>query len=208
MNLSKIKATVIGLMISVLVLYPSTAFAGLPIRHNSDVGASSNAANWNLFGPSLLFPDGEVSTYQEVICTGGVASEQNDDANAGGCEGGSYLWVYQFTSTKTNVVFSLTGMKGFTFNENSTNPDEATVGVIQCDTSGSNTTGLCTTLTTSGPTSTFPAITFTHNATSVSFHIPSIPAYPAGTGTQGQGLTVFVVTQQSSAIPVAIPKPN
>jgi hypothetical protein len=194
------------------VLYPSTAFANaLPIRHGSDVGSNSNAVNWNLYGPTLLFPDGAVSTNQEVICPGqDVAAAAGDNANSGGCSSGTYLFVYQFTSTKTNVVFTVNDLHGFTFNENSGSPDSSSVGVIQCDTSGSNTTGLCTTLAASGAAASFPAITFTHASNNqwVSFHVPSVPAYPAGTGTQGKGLTVFVETHQSAPIPVAIPKVN
>lgn len=205
----QVKAIIASLMVLVLVLYPQTAFANaIPIRHGSDVGVTSNAVSWNLYGPSLLFPDGEISTYQEVICPQGVAAADDDNTNAGGCEGGQYIWVYQFTSTKTNIVFTVNDLVGFTFNEDTSDPDESTVGVIQCD--SNNTAGLCTTLAASGAASSFPAITFTHPKTnvSVSFHIPSVPAYPAGTGGQGQGLTVFIETQQSSPIPVAIPKPN
>ena len=210
MRSSEIKGILACLIVLVLALYPSTAFASaLPIRHGSDVGGNSNAVNWNLYGPTALFPDGQISTNQEVICPGqDVAAAAGDNTNSGGCSSGTYLWVYQFTSTKTNVVFAVSDLQGFTFNENSGSPDLSTVGVIQCDTSGSNTTGLCTTLAASGAAASFPAITFTHSGQLDSFHIPSVPAYPAGTGKQGKGLTVFVETHQSAPIPVAIPKVN
>jgi len=210
MKLSRMKIIVAGLMMLVLVLYPNTAFAiSVPIRHGSDVGQSSNAVSWNLYGPSLLFLDGEISTNQEVICPQqDVASASSDNANAGGCSSGNYLFIFQFTSAKTNIVFTLNHLKGFTFNDDPSSPDTSTVGVIECDANG-NTTGLCTTLG-SGPAASFPAITFTHptNNTTVSFHIPSVPAYPAGTGTEGQGLTVFIQTHLATPIPLAIPKPN
>jgi len=207
----QLKAIIASSMVLVLALCPGTAFAnGIPIRHGSDVGQSSNSVNWNLYGPSLLFPDGQVSTNQEVICPGqDVAAAANDNTNSGGCSSGNYLFIFQFTSANTNVVFTLNHLKGFTFNDDPSSPDTSTVGVIECDANG-NTTGLCTTLAASGPAASFPAITFTHptNNTSVSFHIPSVPAYPAGTGTEGQGLTVFIQTHLATPIPLAIPKPN
>jgi hypothetical protein len=82
----------------------------------------------------------------------------------------------------------------------------STVGVIRCDTG--NTVGLCTTLG-SGAAAQFPAVTFTHSTdnTVVNIHIPAaLPASPKGKGTQGQGLTGFVQTKQSPAIPLAFPK--
>jgi hypothetical protein len=210
MKSSELKGIIAGLMALTLLLSPSAAFASaIPIRHGSDVGSDSNNINWNLYGPSLVVPDGAVSTKQEVICPNqDVASASNDFTNSGGCSSGDYLFVFQFTSTKTNLVFTLTNLQGFTFDDDPTNPDSSTVGVIEC--ASGNTTGLCTTLAGSGAASSFPAITFTHPKTnvSVSFHIPSVPAYPAGTGTQGQGLTVFVATHLSTPIPLAIPKPN
>jgi hypothetical protein len=210
MKLSRMKVIVAGLMVSVLALYPGTAFANaIPIRHGSDVGVTSNNVDWNLLGPSLIVPDGAVSTKQEVICAeGDVASAFGDNTNSGGCSSGNYIFLYQFTSTKTNLVFSLTNLQGFTYNVNPSDPGASTVGVLQCD--SGNTTILCTTLAASGAASSFPAITFTHPKTNVSvaFHIPSVPAYPAGTGTQGQGLTVYVQTHLTTPVPLALPKPN
>jgi hypothetical protein len=85
MRSSEIKGILACLTVLVLVLYPSTAFANaLPIRHGSDVGSNSNAVNWNLYGPTLLFPDGAVSTNQEVICPGqDVAAAAGDNAKTG-----------------------------------------------------------------------------------------------------------------------------
>jgi hypothetical protein len=206
----QVKALVASLMVLVLVIYPQAAFANaIPIRHGSDVGVTSNNVDWNLYGPSLVVPDGAVTTKQEVICSeGDVASAFGDTTNSGGCSSGNYIFLFQFTSTKTNLVFTLTNLQGFTFDVNASNPSESTVGVIQCD--SENTTILCTTLAASGAASSFPAITFTAPKTnvSVSFHVPSVPAYPAGTGTQGQGLTVYVQTHLTTPVPLAIPKPN
>jgi hypothetical protein len=197
------------LMVFILALYPSVAFAiSIPIRHGSDVGSDSNAVNWNLYGPTLLFPDGAISSNQEVICPGqDVASASGDNTNAGGCTSGNYIFIYQIPTAKTPAVFTVKDLVGFTFDDNPASPDSSTVGVIEC--ASGNTTGLCTTLGT-GAAAQFPAITFTHpaNNTMVSFHIPTLPAYPKGTGTQGQGLTVFVATHQTTPVPVAIPKVN
>jgi hypothetical protein len=101
-------------------------------------------------------------------------------------------------------VISVKNLVGFNFMDTGTG-STSSVGVIECD--NNNTVALCTTLGT-GSASQFPAVTFTHTGnTVVNIHIPAdLPDYPAGTGTQGQGLTVFIQTQQSSAVPVALPK--
>jgi hypothetical protein len=89
-------------------------------------------------------------------------------------------------------------------------PDDGSVsgtpnyGVLTCD-SDANTLELC--INDTNPDD-VPDITFTEakNKTNVSFVIPSFPDFPAGTGNQGQGMTIFVVVEQAPGIPVLIPK--
>ncbi len=205
---TKIKVVFALLLVLTLALYPIPTFAGAPIRHGSDVGATGNADFWNLLGPTQIVPLSNFTKISyEYLCPGqNVAAANADETNAGGCTGGVYLLLIQVQSTRTaNFNITVQDLVGFTFVEDANDPSASTVGVMQCDTN--NTFGLCTTLG-SGSASQFPNLTFTHPKTnkSVSINIPPIPAYPAGTGHQGQGLTIFIQTTQSSAIPVAVPK--
>jgi hypothetical protein len=205
-----IKSVFASLLVLALALYPITTYANaLPIRHGSDVGVTSIADSFNLFGPTdALALTTATTVSQDVLCPGQqVAAANGDETNAGGCTGGVYLFLLQIRTTKTTpIVISVKNLVGFTFVDNPNNAAESTVGVIECD--SGNTATLCTTLG-SGSASQFPAVTFTHSIdnTVVNIHIPAdLPAYPKGTGTQGQGLTVFVQTTQSPALPLAFPK--
>jgi hypothetical protein len=205
-----IKNVFASLLVLALVLYPIATYANaLPIRHGSDVGATGNADFWNLFGPTdALALTIATTVSQEILCPGQLVAAANaDETNAGGCTGGEYLFLIQIRTTKTTpIVISVKNLVGFTFVDDPNDASNSTVGVIQCDTG--NTVALCTTLG-SGSASQFPAVTFTHSTdnTVVNVHIPAaLPAYPKGTKTQGQGLTVFVQTKQSPAVPIAFPK--
>jgi hypothetical protein len=205
---TKFNAVFALLLVLTLALYPIPTFAGAPIRHGSDVGATGNADFWNLFGPTQFLPNSNFTKISyEYLCPGQeVAAANADETNAGGCTGGVYLLLIQIQSTRTaNFVLAVQDLVGFTFVEDANDPSTSTVGVMQCDTN--NTVGLCTTLG-SGSASQFPNLTFTHpkTNTSVSITIPPIPAYPAGTGTQGKGLTIFIQTKQSPAVPIGVPK--
>jgi len=204
-----IKGVFASLLVLALALYPIATYANaLPIRHGSDIGTTTIADAWNLFGPTdTLALTTATTVSQEILCPGQqVASANGDETNAGGCTGGEYLFLFQIRTTKTTpIVVSVKNLVGFTFTDTGTG-STSTVGVIECD--SGNTVALCTTLG-SGAAAEFPAVTFTHSTdlTVVNIHIPAdLPAYPKGTGTQGQGLTVFVQTKQSPAIPLAFPK--
>jgi hypothetical protein len=205
-----IKSVFASLLVLALALYPIATYANaLPIRHGSDIGTTTIADAWNLFGPTTTSALTTATTVsQEILCPNQqVASANGDEKNAGGCTGGEYLFLFQIQTTKTTpIVVSVKNLVGFTFTDNSSSPSTSTVGVIECD--SGNTVALCTTLG-SGAAAEFPAVTFTHSTdnTVLNIHIPAdLPAYPKGKGTQGQGLTVFVQTKQSTAIPLAFPK--
>jgi hypothetical protein len=204
-----IKSVFASLLVLALVLYPIAAYANaLPIRHGSDIGSTTNADSWNLLGPTTSFALSTATTVsQEILCPNDqVASANGDETNAGGCTGGEYLFLIQIQTTKTTpIVVSVKCLVGFTLTEDP-DPSKSTVGVIECDTG--NTFALCTTLG-SGAAAEFPALTFTHSTdnTVLNIHIPAdLTAYPKGKGTQGQGLTVFVQTKHTPAIPLAFPK--
>jgi len=205
-----IKSVFASMLVLALALYPIATYANaLPIRHGSDIGSTTNADSWNLLGPTTTSALTTATTVsQEILCPGDqVASANSDETNAGGCTGGEYLFLIQIQTTKTTpIVVSVKDLVGFTFVDESTDAADSTVGVIECDTG--NTFALCTTLG-SGAAAEFPAVTFTHSTdnTVVNIHIPAdLPAYPKGKGTQGQGLTVFVQTKHTPAIPLAFPK--
>jgi hypothetical protein len=205
-----VKSVFASLLVLALALYPIATYANaLPIRHGSDVGSTNIADAWNLWGPTTTSALTTATTVsQEILCPGQqVAAANGDETNAGGCTGGEYLFLIQIKTTKTTpIVISVKNLVGFTFVDDPTTPSNSHVGVIECD--SGNTVALCTTLG-SGSADAFPAVTFTHSTdnTVVNIHIPAdLPAYPKGTGTQGQGLTVFVQTTQSPAIPLAFPK--
>src|ERR1700726_4856352 len=145
---TEIRTVFAVLLVLALTLYPISTFAAAaPIRHGSDIGDTSNADFWNLFGPTQFLPNTNFTKIShEYLCPGQqVAAANADETNAGGCTGGVYLLLLQIQSTKTtSFVLTVQDLVGFTFREDANNPSNSTVGVMQCDTG--NTVGLCTTL--------------------------------------------------------------
>ena len=193
-----------GLVLSLLVALP--ALAGIiPVRGTSRNGDDSIAPLWNLMGPTSLLTltkgTQKVMVKYQVVCpTQDVSSvvDPTNNQNAGTCEGGSYLYIFQLRSTATNVTVLLSGLMGFTPDANDPN-----YGVMLCD--PTNDLQMCTTATQDQ----LPAITFsTSGATNgtASFFIPSFPSFKAGKNHQGQGLTIFVLTTLGQPRPVTIPR--
>lgn len=186
-----------------LVALPASGVASIPVRGSSRNGVNSSAAFWNLMGPTqtLTMSKGttQVTYKQQAVCTNQqvtAAVDPTDNFDDGSCQDGAFLFIFQLKSTATNVTVQLSGMKGFT-----PNADTPTYGVMLCD-SSQNTLELCTT----GTEEQLPAITFSSTATTATFVIPSFPNFANGKGHQGQGLTLFVMTQQTPPHPVYWPK--
>ena len=161
-------------VICLLVTLP--ALASIPVRGSSRNGDNGSAAFWAALGPTQLLTlvqgTTKVMYKEQVVCPGqdfANASDPTDTQNAGACESGSYLFIYQLRSTSTNVSILLSGIMGFT--PDSTAPN---YGVMLCD-STTNTLTLCTTASQDQ----LPAITFTPNATNTTatFFIPSFPNF-------------------------------
>jgi hypothetical protein len=183
-------------------------FAVVPVRGSSRNGVDSIAQLWNLFGPTevrtLTKGTTTVNYKQQVVCPNqDVANvvKPADTLHSGTCEGGngnlpSYLFIFQLRSSATNVTVQLGNLVGFTPDAN-----DPTYGVMLCD--DANTLELCTTATQDQ----LPNMTITANAahTTATFVIPSFPKFPNGIRHQGQGLTIFVVTQQTQPNPIALP---
>jgi hypothetical protein len=98
------------------------------------------------------------------------------------------------------VFVAISKLVGFAADTTSANPN---VGVMLCDSNGSNTVEMCTNTTAAN----IPNITVTSSKTSITFTIPNtFPSYSAGTAEQGAGLTFFVITDQSaSPLPIQLP---
>jgi hypothetical protein len=201
MNFSR-KVLTLSLVAGIVLLASTAAFAKLPVRRSSQNGEDSNAAFWNLL--SVTQPLNLAANGKKVVLTRQVICVNQDVENAmaspnlaltGTCDSGLYLHVFQLKSTSANVTLVLGQLNGFVA--------DATVpnyGVMVCD-SPSNTLELC--INDTNPND-VPDITFSvaKNKTSVSFVIPNFPVFPAGTGNQGQGMTVFVLVKQPQALPI------
>ena len=181
------------------------AFSGaIPVRGSSRNGVDSGANAWNLFGPTEVHTITKGTTSVDykrmVVCpnqdvTGAV--DPSNTTDAGTCESGAYLFILQVRSTSTNVTVGFSDINGFTPDANA-----PTYGVMVCD-SSLNTLELCTNATQAQ----LPQISFSTNAahTSANFLISTFPKFPNGTGHQGHGITLFILTQQTVATPVALP---
>jgi len=205
MNFSR-KVFILSLVAGIVLLASTAAFAKLPVRRSSQNGEDSNAAFWNLL--SVSQPLNLAANGKKVVVTRQVICVNQDVENAlasptpaltGTCDSGLYLHVFQLKSTAANVTVTLGQLVGFVA--------DATVpnyGVLICDTTA-NTLELC--INDTNPND-VPNITFSvaKNKTSVSFVIPNFPAFPAGRGNQGQGMTIFVLLKQPHALPIQFPK--
>jgi hypothetical protein len=186
------------------MLYAATmASATVTVRGASGNGEDSNAPNWLLQGrkhDASISANGKKATMRrEIVCL------QQDVENAfpnptltlsGSCDSGVYMYIFQFQSTASNLGVVIGALVGF----DPTNVSN--FGVIICD-SSTNTIEMCT----NDPTGThIPNITASTTQNGVTFTVPNkFPTYPAGTAEQGQGLAFFVITRQTTPLPIGVP---
>jgi hypothetical protein len=191
-------------LVALAVLYAVVmASASTTIRGSSGNGEDGNAVNWLMLGRSqdlILSITGKKATMRrEIVCLNQDvenALSSPTQSLSGSCDSGVYMNVIQLQSTSANVGVFVGKLVGF-------NPaNVADYGVMICD-SPTNTIELCT----NDPTGThIPNITATTTANTVTFSVPgTFPSYPAGTTQQGRGLTFFVITRQTSALPIGVP---
>jgi len=203
------KTAVLGLIV---VFTVTAAFAVIPHRTPSDNGADGNATQWLLQGQTAKFTidhNGKsVVVSREIVCPNFdvEASESSpNESLAGACDSGSYMFIFQLQSGATNIDVKVTKLPPFTANDGS-GGGLPNYGVVLCDPSpSSNTSELCT----NNPSgSLLPDITFSveTSGTVVDFQVPSIPKFKAGTAAQGKGLTLFIVTQQATPLPINFPQ--
>jgi hypothetical protein len=198
--------TLLSLLVATVLSTSPAAFAKMPIRGSSQNGENSNAANWNLLSvgePMTLSANGKkVIVTRQIICVNQDVENAFSSPNpllTGTCDGKTYMHVFQFKSSSANVTVTLGQLVGFVENTAGGN-----YGVMVCDNNG-NSLELCT----NNPAEdNIPDITFAvaKNKTSVSFVVPSFPTYPVGTDNEGQGLTLFIIVNQSTSLPIQLPK--
>lgn len=193
-------ATVFAL-VALIVLCATTMLFAVTIRGSSSNGEDNGAPHWLLLGRSKnlsLKGNGKTATMmREIVCP----NQDVEDAQpspvltlSGSCDSGASMLVYQIRSTAANLAVTFKSLAGF----DGTNANN--FGVMICD-SPNNTIELCT----NSPASGIPNITTTTTKTSVTFTVPgTFPTYPAGTAQQGQGLTFFVIIQQTPPLPLGM----
>lgn len=205
MSLSKVA----GMLLLVLgVAFGSrSAYA---VRLSSANGQGSAVDTWMVFGRSVAIPltaDGKkVTMTREIICAG---DPDQDEVSEGGCTSGIYVYLFQFQSTSTDVLVNIGDLEKGSFTSSSG-------GANVCDDADNgdgppngNDMELCTEYPT-GYSDNFPllsGITFTvKSKTAAQFCIPSFPDFEAGVNAaEGQGVTLYVQTQQSAEFPIAYP---
>jgi hypothetical protein len=188
-------------LVALIVLCATTFLFAFTIRGSSANGVDSNAPNWLLLGRSKnlsLKGNGKTATMRrEIVCP----NQDVENARSapvltlsGSCDSGASMLVYQLQSSASNLALTLKSLAGF----DATNANN--FGVMICD-SPDNTIELCT----NAPVSSIPNITTTTTTNSVTFTVPgTFPTYPAGTAQQGQGLTFFVIIQQTPPLPLGM----
>lgn len=183
-----------------------------PVRGSSQNGVDGNAINWNLMGPTAPIPrkGGTVTLSTQIVCTTqGVAAAvtgNTDNSTMGTCFDGNYTFLFQIQSTATNLTVTLSNLVGFTPDATAPAP---TYGLAICDNDpnnpgSSNTLQLCTQV--SGLDISNITATPNKKGAKITFAVPSIPAFPAGIGKQGQGLTLVVLEHQTASQAIAVPK--
>jgi hypothetical protein len=196
-------------VVALAVLYAATmASAAVHIRGSSENGQDGGAPHWLLLGRSRAIS--LTANSKKAIMTREIVCLNQDAENAilppplgpgptltlsGSCDSGAYMYVFQFQSTATTLGVAIGRLMGF----DPTNTNN--FGVIRCD--SGNTIEMCTI----DPNGTnIPDISVKLAKTAVTFTVPNtFPTYPQGTPEQGQGLTFFVITQQPTPLPIALP---
>jgi len=180
-----------------------SAQAKKPVRGSSGNGNNSIAQAWNLIGrnaPKVQTAGTKKVTFtRQYVCFNQDVEDSRPTPNpllTGTCESGQYLYLFQFTSASTNVKITISQLANYS-------PDVAknNYGVMLCDNPdpvNGNTTEICTTDPNDPSLNNIPAMTVTgaKNKTSVTFTVPNFPTYAAGVDNQGQGLTLYVLTDR------------
>jgi hypothetical protein len=188
-------------LVALIVICATTMLFAVTIRGSSANGEDSGAPHWLLLGRSKnlsLKGNNKTATMRrEIVCPN--QDVENSQPNpvltlSGSCDTGASMLIYQLQSTASNLAVTFKSLAGF----DGTNANN--YGVMICD-SADNTIELCT----NAAQGSIPQITTTFTKSSVTFTVPgTFPTYPAGTAQQGQGLTFFVIIQQTPPLPLGM----
>jgi hypothetical protein len=191
------KARANCLLIVLIALLSLPAFA-IGVRQSSDNGTGDSLDSWGLLGRTANGK--KVMASRQIICPN--QNRQNGSCANDDGSGADYLFLFQIQSTSTNVSVNIGKLQGFV----KVDGNGGSYGVMICD-DALNAKELCTTDPNDPGFSKLSGITFkVKSKTSVSFVVPSFPSFPAGsTPEEGQGVTFFIVTHQSAALPIAYP---
>jgi hypothetical protein len=179
--------------------------AHTPVRGASGNGENPDAATWSLLARSqsiALTKDGKrVTMRRQIVCLNQDVEDSLPSPNlllTGTCDSGAYLHIFQFESESKDVVVRIGHFAA--------NPDSLeNYGVMVCDNNNretGNTLELCTNVPMEMR---IPDIKIAVGKTAVRFAVPDFPWYPTGIDNQGRGLTLYVIIQQSSPLPIQIP---
>ena len=197
------------LVTALFAALPMSAAANKPVRGASGNGVNSNASSWNLLGRTVPRVIGtatkKVTVTRQIVCLAADVEDSQPIPNqllTGTCRSGVYLHLFQFKSTATAVKVTIADLVGFA-------PDPAfnNYGVMLCDSSASNTYEICTNDPNDPNLDNIPLIPVTSPSSkkSITFTVPNFPTFAPGIDNQGQGLTLYVITQQSAALPIQLP---
>ena len=183
-----------------VVVFGDLSASALPVRQSSDNGQTADSDSWTLLGRSVTIA--LTANGKKVLVTRQIICPQQDRLD-GSCASGNYVFLFQLQSISANVSVNIGKLQGFTAVAGN---GTGTYGAMICDDTN-NSGELCTEDPNDPNFQLLAGITFTvKSKTAVSFLVPSFPSFPAGIDpAEGQGLTLFIVTQQKAALPIAYP---
>ena len=188
--------------------------ASARVRQSSENGQGNKVQRWTVLGRTVAIP--LTANHKTVMMTRQVVCVGSTDQKNGGCASGEYVFLFQFQfpSTSTDVKINIGRLQGFPGITG--DPTGTYEGFNVCDDqlNGNKTTPNDKELCTEDPGdpgyTKLPEYTFSvMNSSAVQFDVkPPFPTFEAGVDpAEGQGLTIWVVTQQgaSAYLPIAFP---
>jgi hypothetical protein len=192
----------LAFVFAVCALWAIPSFARIPVRGSSNNGVDSIAFSWDLLAPTapVVRHGGNVMLETQIVCTNqqvaASVSGNTNNASAGTCLDGNYTFLFQFQTTATTLTATINQLQGFTQNQSL-----PSYGLAVCDNDPNNPDGANNTLQLCTQVSTLNINNFTvsynKKAGNIVFKFPTIPAFPAGVGKQGQGITLVVLEHQT-----------
>ena len=178
-------------LLAALVAFGNFSAFAIPVRQSSQNGQGTDVDSWTVLGRTVSIPlsanGKKVTMTRQIICA------QSGDRVNGSCASGNYVYLFQVQSTSANVMINIGKLVKGSFTGDY-------FGVNIC--ADTNTEELCTV---DPDQSQLGGISFTATSkTAVKFTVTgAFPSFPAGTAEEGQGLTFYIITHQTSPLPIA-----